>query len=161
MKKLISIFCCIFICFPLLAQELTLRESNGKKRVLKMEEVMKLPKDTVYMNDHKGNAHLYEGPALNRLLQLLGVPQGNMLKGVELRKAVEVICKDGYTVLFTLTELDTLYTGTRLILAYKIDGELLYPERGPFRLIVDGDKIAARSCYQVTEIVVGVVKELQ
>ena len=70
-----------------------------------------------------------------------------------------VICADGYRVVFSLAELDSSFTGKSVILADIADGKPLSLKTGPFRLVVPDEKIHARSCHQVTELLVKFAKE--
>jgi hypothetical protein len=46
-----------------------------------------------------------------------------------------------------------------VILAAETDGHTLPAEKGPFRLVVPGEKKPARSCFQVTDIIIQFAKE--
>jgi DMSO/TMAO reductase YedYZ molybdopterin-dependent catalytic subunit len=62
-------------------------------------------------------------------------------------------------VVFSLAELDSSFTDRIVILAYESEGKRLSHSKGPFRLIVPGEKKPARSSMQVVEFVVRYAKE--
>ncbi|MDP0964833.1 hypothetical protein Q6264_28505, partial [Klebsiella pneumoniae] len=74
-------------------------------------------------------------------------------------KYVLIKCSDGYQVLFSLAELDASIQDKNVIVADTADGKPLLPEKGPLRIIAEGEKKPARSSYQVTELFIGSVKK--
>ena len=92
------------------------------------------------------------GVLLATLLQKAGVTLGKDLKGKNLTKYILVGAADGYQVVFALAELDSDFTDRLIILADKVDGKLLAPGEGPFRIIVQDEKKPARCVRQVTGI---------
>jgi len=70
-----------------------------------------------------------------------------------------VKCADGYEVVFSLAELDTDFTDRVVIIADESESKPLPPGKGPFRLVVPGEKKPARCTFQVTELIVKFAKE--
>ncbi|MEY8759473.1 hypothetical protein [Chryseobacterium tongliaoense] len=68
-------------------------------------------------------------------------------------------CSDGYQVLFSLAELDASIQDKNVIIADSVDGKPLPKEKGPLRIIAEGEKKPARSSYQVTEIFINSIKD--
>jgi DMSO/TMAO reductase YedYZ molybdopterin-dependent catalytic subunit len=91
-------------------------------------------------------------------LDSAGVTTGAQLRGKNLAKYMLVKCADGYQVVFSLAELDNNFTDRVVILADAMDGQPLPEGKGPYKLIVPGEKKPARSCFQVTDIIIGVAK---
>jgi DMSO/TMAO reductase YedYZ molybdopterin-dependent catalytic subunit len=118
------------------------------------EELSKMKRSTVIMKDKDGRDHVYGGVAIQDILGLAGVTTGDQLRGEHLTKYVLAKCADGYQVLFSLAELDSTFTSRIVILADELEGKPLPAGRGPFRLIVPGEKKPARSSFQVTEFVI-------
>ena len=114
----------------------------------------KMTRVTASANDHEGKAHSYSGVAIAEILDSAGVTTGAQLRGKNLAKYMLVRCADGYEVVFSLAELDNNFTDKVVILS----GKPLPAGKGPFKLIVPGEKKPARSCFQVTSIVIGVAK---
>lgn len=114
---------------------------------------------TIYLKDRDGNSHAYTGVEVQDILNLAGVTTGNQLRGENLAKYMLVKRADGYEVLFSLAELDTAFTDRRIILADNLEGKALPTRKGPFRLVVPGEKRPARSCFQVVEFVIRFAKE--
>ena len=68
-------------------------------------------------------------------------------------------CADGYEVLFSLAELDSTFTDRTVILADQWEGGSLPAGKGPFRIVVPGEKKPARSSFQVTTLLVRFAKD--
>jgi hypothetical protein len=90
---------------------------------------------------------------------MAGVTTGKQLRGKNLTKYMLVKCADGYEVLFSLAELDSSFTDRTVIIADESEGKPLPLEKGPFRLIVPGEKKPARCSFQVTELAIRFAKE--
>ena len=65
-----------------------------------------------------------------------------------------VKARDGYTVLFSLGELDAKLGAAPAIVATTCDGKTIDASDGPFRLIVPQDQRPARSVRQVERLAV-------
>ncbi|PSL45702.1 molybdopterin-dependent oxidoreductase-like protein [Chitinophaga niastensis] len=123
------------------------------------DDITKMQHSTVIMKDRDGKEHSYTGVAIQDILERAGVTTGKQLRGENLTKYLMVKCADGYEVLFSLAELDSSFTDRKVILADKTEGAPLPNGKGPFRLVVPGEKKPARSSFQVTEFVVKFAKE--
>jgi DMSO/TMAO reductase YedYZ molybdopterin-dependent catalytic subunit len=86
----------------------------------------------------------FEGVALTEVLQRAGVPLGDELAGEWLASYVVAAGADGYRVAFSLAELDAGFGNTQVLVADTVDGVALAEGQGPLRLIVPGDRRAAR-----------------
>ena len=113
-----------------------------------------MPRTTVSAKDKQGASHTYSGVALADIFNKAGVTTGAQLRGKNMTKYVLVSCADGYKVVFSLAELDSAFTDRVVILADQMEGKLLSPANGPFRIIVPGDKKPARDCFQVASIAI-------
>jgi hypothetical protein len=113
-------------------------------------DLQKFKQTTVIRKDRDGKDHTYSGVVLADILQKAGVTLGPELKGENLTKYLLVDASDGYQVVFALPELDKAYTDRTIILADQVDGKLLAPGDGPFRIIVQDEKKPARCIKQVT-----------
>ncbi|WP_236652746.1 molybdopterin-dependent oxidoreductase [Chitinophaga vietnamensis] len=140
---------------------LTLKISGevNKPLTLSREELARMKHVTVHLKDHDGKEHSYTGVTLQDLLSLAGAPMGKQLRGENLAKYLLVKCADGYKVVFSLAELDSDFSTRPVILAYEMEGKPLPADKGPFRVIAEGDKRPARASFQVIELVVGAVKD--
>lgn len=130
-----------------------------KQLTLSAEDLSKMKRITGTMKDRDGNDHSYNGVALQEILGLAGVTTGKELRGENLAKYLMVKCADGYEVLFSLAEVDSSFTDRVIILADSTEGKPLPSDKGPFRLVVPGEKKPARSCFQVTEFIIKFAKE--
>ena len=124
-----------------------------------MEDLSKMKHIPVTMKDRDGSLRHYSGVAIADILQTAGATVGKELHGENLAKYLLIKCADGYEVVFSLAELDSSFTDRQIALVYEYEGKPLAATQGPFRLIVPGEKKPARSCMQVTDIVVRFAKE--
>jgi hypothetical protein len=105
-----------------------------------------LPRETATLLDEKTNRRVtYEGVPVEEILNKAGLPQGKSLRGKALATYLLADAKDGYQVVFSLGELDPSLSGMRAIIADRREGQPLADYEGPLRLVIDGDKLPARS----------------
>jgi DMSO/TMAO reductase YedYZ molybdopterin-dependent catalytic subunit len=126
---------------------------------LQAADLTKMNRVTVTMKDRDGNDHAYTGVPVEDILSMAGVTTGKQLRGENLTKYLLVKCADGYEVLFSLAELDPDFTDRTVIIADESEGKPLPLDKGPFRLVVPGEKKPARCTFQVTELVIRFAKE--
>jgi DMSO/TMAO reductase YedYZ molybdopterin-dependent catalytic subunit len=132
----------------------TVKGEVTRPLTLSLDDLSKMKRSTALLNDKDGQAHRYQGVALQDILTQAGVTMGKELRGEQLTKYLIVKCADGYEVLFSLAELDSSFTDRMVILADKLENKPLPDGKGPFRLVVPGEKKPARSSYQVVEMTV-------
>ena len=102
-----------------------------------------MPRSTAVAKDKQGTPHTYAGVALAYIFSKAGVTTGPQLRGKNLAKYVLVTCADGYQVVFSLGEVTPdVHDGT-VIVADTLDGKPL-ADKGPFQLVVSGEKRPAR-----------------
>ena len=126
---------------------------------LSAADLSKMSRTTATLHDRDGKAHTYTGAPIREILSRAGVTTGSQLRGENLSKYLLVKCADGYEVLFSLAELDSSFTDRVIILSDTLDGGPLPTGKGPFRLVVPGEKKPARSSFQVTEMVIRFAKD--
>ena len=112
----------------------------------------KLARQQVKATDHEQNVATFEGVLLRDALQPLGLPFGKDLRGKALTIYLLIEAQDGYQVVFTLPELDALFTDKVVLLADRRDGKPLVREEGPLRIVVPDEKRQARWIRQVKSI---------
>lgn len=130
-----------------------------KPLMLNANELSKMKRSTVMLKDRDSREHSYTGVAVQEILEMAGVTTGKKLRGENLSKYLLVKCADGYEVVFSLAELDSNFTDRKVILADETEGKPLPADRGPFRLVVTGEKIPARSSFQVVAFVIRFARE--
>jgi hypothetical protein len=113
-----------------------------------------MPRFEVRAKDHDEKEHTFSGIILGAILQQAGAPLGGQLRGKNMTKYLLISSKDGYQSVFALAEIDSSFTDRTILLADKEDGVLLPPDKGPFRIIVPGEKKHARWNWGVTSLIV-------
>jgi len=103
-----------------------------------------LPRKEVRAATHEEPLSSWQGVALVDVLRQAGAPLDKQLRGREMAKFVRVTATDGYQIVFSLAELDAGFGNTTVLLVDQHEGKALSAEEGPFRLVVPGDKRAAR-----------------
>jgi len=112
---------------------------------LTADDLAKMPRETVSVDDQDGTKVEYEGVALREVMKRAGAPLGNQLRGKALASYVLAKARDGYQVVFGLGELDAAFANEPILVADKRDGKPLFGYQGPFRLVCPNDKAGARS----------------
>ena len=143
------------------ADQPVLKVSGEVTRPLQLQvaDLAKMKRMTVNLKDRDGKDHPYTGVSIAEILDMAGVTTGKQLRGENLTKYMLVKCADGYEVVFSLAELDSSFTDRTVILADSSEGKPLPSGKGPFRLVVPGEKKPARSSFQVTDVVIRFAKE--
>jgi DMSO/TMAO reductase YedYZ molybdopterin-dependent catalytic subunit len=140
---------------PLIAQDtLAISGDVASPFSLTKADLAKMPRTSVTVKA-EGNEEgdtTYEGVLLYDILMQAGAPLGKQLMGKALASYVLAEARDGYQVVYTLTELDPSFTGNKIIVADTINGKPLFQYQGPFRLVVPGEKKAARSIRMLEKI---------
>lgn len=81
---------------------------------------------------------------MTELLKRAGVSQGHELRGAAMTTYVRAQGADGYSVTFSLAELDTSIQDSDVIVADTLNGEPIPGKLGPLRLVAPHDKRPAR-----------------
>jgi hypothetical protein len=129
-----------------------LRGVDGKTISVSRDELQKLPRTELDAADHRGKKGRYSGVALRVLLDKLKVPKSEGIRGEWMRAFVVVEAGDDYRAIFALPELDPGFTDRVIILADTRDGHPLEKYKGPFQVVVPGEKRQARWVRMVKEI---------
>ena len=95
-------------------------------------------------NTHEKKTSNYNGVLLSDLLHEAGAPSGENLRGKSLATSVIVSASDGYSVVFSIGELDEGIGNLQVLVADSKDGKPLTQNVGPLRLVVATDKRPAR-----------------
>ncbi len=152
LRKLLSFsvtlsFCGGLVCAqePGKSAKLSITGDVPTPLTLSVEELDKLPRETVSLTDNDGTKASYEGVLLRELLQRAGAPFGKQFRGKNLASYVVAKAGDGDEVVFTLAEVDPNLGNETIVVADKKDGKAIPGSQGPLRLICAHDKEAARS----------------
>ncbi len=118
---------------------------EGKTLVLSADELKTMPRTTVkVLNPHNKNMEIYDGVALAELLRLVGMPQGENLRGRAMTWYVVAEGSDGYRVVFSAAELNSSIADSGVIVADRLNGAPLGVDEGPFKIVAPHDKRPAR-----------------
>ena len=112
---------------------------------LSADDLAKMPRETVSVDDQDGTKVQYEGVPLREVMKRAGAPLGNQLRGKALASYIVAKAHDGYQVVFAIAELDPAFANEQILVADKRDGKPLFGYQGPFRLVCPNDKAGARS----------------
>jgi hypothetical protein len=131
---------------------LILQGTTGEPIRLTAGDLKKLPRTEVEAVDHRGDKARYSGVALRVLLDKVGVPQGDKVRGKWIGSFVAVDALDDYRAVFGLAELDPAFNDRTIILADLRNDQPLDKKHGPFQVIAPGEKRQARWVWGVREI---------
>jgi hypothetical protein len=133
-------------------KDLTVIGLDSKEVRLSISDLDKLPREDAVVMNEDGTKTTYSGVKLESILAKVGAPTGRALRGNALQQLVMVSGRDGYSVPFTVGELDPTFGNLRALLVYRQDGKALFRYQGPFRLLCPTDKAGARSVRMVQTI---------
>ena len=117
-------------------------------------DLAKMPRTSVSVKGEGDEEATYEGVLLYEILKQAGAPLDKQLMGKALASYVLAEARDGYQVVYTLTELDPSFTSNKIIVADTVNGKPLFQYQGPLRLVVPGEKKGARSIRMLEKITV-------
>src|SRR5262245_916944 len=112
---------------------------------LSPDELKAMPRKRVEVKDEDGKTVTYEGVLVGEILKRAGAKLGSDMRGDAVASYVVASASDGYQVVFSLAELDPVFTGSEVIVADTIDGKPLFAYQGPLRIVAPKDTRAARS----------------
>jgi hypothetical protein len=110
-----------------------------------------MPRISVTASAHHEPPSQWQGVALQSILQKVGAPSGEHLRGHAMTTIVRITASDHYQVVFSFAELDPMLGNEQVILADTQDGHPIAKD-GPLRIVVPGDKRPARWIHNVTTI---------
>ncbi len=99
---------------------------------------------------HDNKEHIYTGVLLADILQKAGINLGNKRESTS--SYLIFRAKDNYKSIFSLAEIDPLFSKHSILIADKTDDKNLDPSDEPFQVIVPGDKIQTRWVRQLVSI---------
>ena len=125
----------------------------GKSLLFTSAEIAAMThQDVSAMDAHEKQRHTYSGVPVRTVLAQAGAPFGEKLRGPGMRLAGVARSKDGYGVVYALTEFDEAFNDRTILLVDKQDGLALVPGQGPIRLVAPGDKRPARWLRMLTSL---------
>lgn len=148
---IIVLFCPFYSLAQTNATNLTII-ANNKSVTLSATDITAMPHISLTIKGHDEKMHNYSGVLLSALLQKAGVQLGNSAKKQTAGSYLFIKAADGYSTVFALAEVDTLFTNKTIILADEEDGKSLPDNAKPFQIIATDEKIHARMIRQVKEI---------
>jgi DMSO/TMAO reductase YedYZ molybdopterin-dependent catalytic subunit len=140
------------------SDSLDLRGDVPNPRLISAAELHQLPRAEAHTTDphEPGKEIVYAGTPLIEVLKAGGLRLDADKSGIRETLSITVVVEaaEGYRAVFALAELDPELTDRLILLADTRDGQPLSPREGPFRIIVPGEKRAARWVRQVTVVTV-------
>lgn len=131
-----------------------------KTVTLSAADIAAMPHTEVEAVDmHAKQACTFSGVRVSDLLAKVDAPVGAKMRGGAMQLAVVARAKDGYAVVYALAEFDEAFSGRTVVLADRENGQPLAGNVGPYRLVLPGDKKAARWARMVTSLEVVRVAE--
>jgi DMSO/TMAO reductase YedYZ molybdopterin-dependent catalytic subunit len=122
---------------------------------LSLSDLAALPRKTLKVtNEHEKKEETYQGVPLAEILKRAGVPQGERMRGRAFGTYVRADAADGYSVIFSLGELDSSIQDLDVLVADTLDGQPIPDKVGPLRLVVPHDKRPARWVRMLVSITV-------
>jgi DMSO/TMAO reductase YedYZ molybdopterin-dependent catalytic subunit len=113
--------------------------------VLTAADLKSMPRKTVRVeNEHAQKPEVYEGVLVQDILKKAGATMGAKLRGPAMATYVLAEAADDYRVVFSLTEFDSEFQDSEILLADTVDGAPIPSDQGPFRLVVPHDRRPAR-----------------
>jgi hypothetical protein len=143
------------------SQQLTVQNGSGKPTVLTRADLEALPHVKVTTStssmskpgtDKSGTTAVFEGIAVEAVLEKSGVQFGATLRGARLASCLLVEAADGYRAVIALPEIDSAFTDKQIILAFLKDGKPLDDKEAPYRIVIPDEKRMARWVRQVTAL---------
>ena len=134
------------------AGSIELSASDQKTQIITAENLRELPRTEVEVREKDGSTSKYSGVEMACLLDKLGVPRGEKLRGKWMQRFVVVEAADNYRVVFALPEFDSAFTDRKIILADSRNGEPLAENTGPFQIISPSEGRHARWVRMATAI---------
>jgi hypothetical protein len=101
---------------------------------------------------NSGTPSVFEGIALEAVLEKSGVQFGETLRGKRLASCLLVEATDGYRAVIALPEIDPAFSDKQVVLAFLKDGKPLDDKEGPYRIVIPDEKRMARWVRQVTTL---------
>lgn len=120
--------------------------------ILTTEGLLKMKQITLVAKGHDEKMHKYEGVLLLDVLSSAGVKFGEKAKKTTSASYVLVKGADNYRVIFSLAEIDTLFTDKKIMIASMEDNSPLPSNVGPFQIVAPGEKKHSRWVRQVVSI---------
>jgi hypothetical protein len=134
------------------AIELRIAGLDGSEIRLTAGQWAALPHETIEVVDHGGSKVHFAGVPAGEVLKLAGAPLGKEMRGANLALYVVAEARDGYRVVYALSEFDSGFRDVPVLVADKRDGQSLAPDEGPLRIVVPGEKRQGRWTRQLVAL---------
>ena len=118
---------------------------------LTAEDLAKMPRATASV-ESDGSTNVYEGVLLYDILVKAGWQFGHGMMGKAAPSCIVLTARDGFKAVFALAEIDPQFSGVKVLVADKENGQPLPNKYRPFRVISPQDKMRARSIYSLVKV---------
>jgi hypothetical protein len=150
---LISLLALAILIVPVQAQTIHISGPSVTPTEISAADLAAMPRLSVdVQNSHNGQTEHYEGVRISDLLAKAGAPLGDKLRGRAMATYVRALASDGYSVVYSLAELDPAFHDNQIIVADRMNGKPLEAKEGPFKAVVPGDKRPARWIRMLVEL---------
>ena len=154
-SSLLAVFFLTLVPYTLAQEQPALEiEGSGITTIkVSLQDLSRMPRVKLDIREpHKGEMQHYEGVRVSDLLAKAGVALGEKLRGRGLATYVVAKASDGYTVVYSIAELDPAMTDNQVIVADTMNGKPLEPKEGPLKIVVPADKRPARWIRMLTTL---------
>jgi hypothetical protein len=130
---------------------LTVQGIHGTSAILSIDDLAKLPQQTIQTKDHETPVS-FDGVRLADVLAKVDLPLGESFHKTAAAYYLAVEARDGYRAVFAWAELDPSFMDKAIYVVTRRDGKPLAEKDGPFQLVAPGEKRGGRWVHQVTAL---------
>ncbi len=125
----------------------------GQQTTLSVAALKAMPHETVTVtNGHTHRQETYSGVPLDALLVKVGAPEPGAIHGKVMSEYVVATGSDNYHAVLSLGEIESGFHPGKVLVADTLDGKPLDTEQGPLKLVVEEDRMPARSVRNLVKL---------
>jgi hypothetical protein len=125
----------------------------GQQTTISLAALKAMPHETVTVtNGHTHQQETYAGVPLATLLVKVGAPEPGAIHGKVMSEYILASGSDNYHVVLSLGEIESAFHPGKVLVADMLNGKPLDTQQGPFKLVVEEDKMPARSVHNLVKL---------
>ena len=125
----------------------------GQQTVISLAALKAMPQETVtVINGHTHQQETYSGIPLATLLVKVGAPEPGAIHGKVMSEYILATGSDNYHVVLSLGEIESTFHPGKVLVADMLNGKPLDTQQGPFKLVVEEDRMPARSVHNLVKL---------